>query len=73
MFFRKKPIYEYVMLEKIKINLNKYKNKPELLSKICESENYIFYKYKEDDNWWSSSYILRKYKIDKKNIVFFGD
>lgn len=73
MFFRKKPIYEYAMLEKIKINLNKYKNKPELLSKICESENYIFYKYKEDDNWWSSSYILRQSKMDKKNIVFFGD
>lgn len=70
MFFRKKPIYEYVMLEKIKINLNKYKNKPELLSKICESENYIFYKYKEDDNWWSSSYILRQSKMDKKILCF---
>ncbi len=70
----KKPIYDYKMLDKFKINIDKCQKKKEIcLEKMCESNNYIFYKYQEKNEWYYPAYILRQSKENKKNVVFFGN
>lgn len=74
MFFKKKAIYKYNMLEKYKIDLEFAKNDGNtVVEKIGESLNYIFYKFREKDATLSSYYILRQEKSNPKKVVYFGE
>lgn len=71
--FKKKPIYMYNILDKIRIDLNSLKNNKDVsLVEICQSNDYIFYNYKPSGSY-SSKYILGQMKENKKQIIFFGD
>lgn len=74
MFFKKKALYKYDMLEKYKIDIEKVISEREtIIEKICESNNYIFYKFREKDATLSDLYIIRQNKDNKKKVVFFGN
>lgn len=74
MFFKKKSIYKYNMLEKYKINLELAKNDGNtVVEKIGESLNYNFYKFREKDATLSYFYILRQDKKNPKKVVYFGN
>ena len=74
MFFKKKAIYKYNMLEKYKIDIESAKNDGNtVVEKIGESLNYIFYKFREKDATLSSYYILRQEKSNPKKVVYFGE
>lgn len=74
MFFKKKAIYKYNILEKYKIDLEFAKNDGNtVVEKIGDSLNYTFYKFREKDATLSSYYILRQDKSNPKKVVYFGE
>jgi len=71
MFFKKKAIYKYNILEKYKIDINDAD--ADTLEKMCENDNYNFYKFREKNATLSNLYILRQDKQNPKKVVFFGN
>ena len=70
LFFKKKEIYKYNIMEKIKINLEKLKNNSNVeIIHACESQKYNFYIYKPEGSY-SSKYILAQSK-EKPNLILF--
>lgn len=67
----KKSMDEYNLFERIKINFNKLAKDVTKLKKICESDDYIFFKYKPNEEKYST-YILGQLKKHPKKVFMFG-
>lgn len=68
-----KKLYEYKIRDKVKIDIEKLiRDEDKCIEKICENEEYIFYKYTHTTRY-SSTYILGQKRKQPKKALFFGE